>query len=200
MIKLWKPICLTLLLLMFSAPAFAQRCLPRDAAVENLKQKYHEVVVGIGTAGDGSYIGELWLSENKSWTFLITRTNKLSCVVASGKGWEGAEIKLNLPARFFPIASNKTLENRTCRIETIEESLAKAPEVFHEIDLSPSEAATLLNNYRGRNNIDEVHVFIAPTPAGQEMGVLLFGAAGCTSFSMFRDISWIEGALGRSVM
>ncbi len=205
MIKLWKPIWLTFLLLVFSAPALAQfgGCMPRDAAVKELKQKYQEVVIGTGTGtgNSGPFVAELWISENKSWTLLITRPDKTSCLAASGKNWNSMEpeFPVGSPIKFLPIASSAVLENIVCKNGTIEKAISDAPESFREVELSPSETATVLSHYGGRRRIDEVHIFIAPTPAGKEMAVFLLGSNTCASFSLFRDISLIEEMIGRSI-
>ncbi len=62
-------------------------CMPHEAAVANLEQKYGEQVAGIGLAGRGQSMVELFVGANGSWTILVTRTNGMSCVASSGEDW-----------------------------------------------------------------------------------------------------------------
>ncbi len=42
----------------------------------------------------GESVMELFTSETGSWTILVTRTNGLSCIAASGEDWTVMEDKL----------------------------------------------------------------------------------------------------------
>ena len=66
--------------------AFAQ-CMPHDDVVQNLQKTYGETPVGLGVTPRGQQVIELFASEDGSWTILMTGTNGMSCVKASGSGW-----------------------------------------------------------------------------------------------------------------
>ena len=76
-------------------PAAAQQlCLPHDQAVNNLTQRNGESVMGIGVGRRGQLIMELFTNgKTGSWTVLITRPNRVSCIVASGESWEQMPIE-----------------------------------------------------------------------------------------------------------
>ena len=73
--------------LALAGPSQAAVCMPHEAAVANLEQKYGEQVAGVGLAARGQSVIELFVGGNGSWTILITRTNGMSCVASSGKDW-----------------------------------------------------------------------------------------------------------------
>ena len=75
------------------------QCAPRAAVVAQLAERYGETPRGIGMAGDSAVI-EIFVSDSASWTITATLTNGLSCLLASGQGWETLEA--NLPARGDP--------------------------------------------------------------------------------------------------
>ena len=65
----------------------AQQCAPRDVVVAKLKTKHGESARAVGISG-GRAAFEIWASSEKgSWTMLVTRTNKMSCIIASGDTW-----------------------------------------------------------------------------------------------------------------
>jgi len=67
-----------------------QTCGPRQQITANLQKKFGETKQAVGLASARQAF-ELW-SSNKtgSWTMLMTNTNGVSCVVASGKSWHSA--------------------------------------------------------------------------------------------------------------
>jgi hypothetical protein len=68
--------------------AWAQgKCLPHDQAKTNLKRHYGEEAVGVGLGTEGQTVFELFVADTGTWTILVTRTNGLSCVAASGNDW-----------------------------------------------------------------------------------------------------------------
>ncbi|MDP6351108.1 MAG: hypothetical protein QF926_00455 [Alphaproteobacteria bacterium] len=67
--------------------AQAAVCMPHEAAVANLEQKFGEQVAGVGLAGRGQSLVELFVGSNGSWTILVTRTNGIACVASSGEDW-----------------------------------------------------------------------------------------------------------------
>lgn len=68
-------------------PAFAAPCIPRGEAVDKLRQQYDEQQVGIGLDRQGQMVAEMFVSPKGTWTMLATRTNGLSCIIASGEDW-----------------------------------------------------------------------------------------------------------------
>lgn len=70
--------------------AFAQgmsACLPHDVAVARQESQYGEKKFGTGLGQRGRSIVELFVSEERTWTVLVTHTNGMSCVAASGGNW-----------------------------------------------------------------------------------------------------------------
>lgn len=70
----------------FAGTAYAQ-CLPHEIAVQNLEKSYGEKPVGLGVAPQGRQVLELFVSETGTWTILMTQTNGMSCITASGTSW-----------------------------------------------------------------------------------------------------------------
>ena len=62
-------------------------CLPHADAVSKLKASYDEQKIGLGLGQRGSSVVELYVSDTGTWTVLITRTNGMSCIAASGDNW-----------------------------------------------------------------------------------------------------------------
>ncbi len=62
-------------------------CLPHAEAVARLQQLHGETVTGRGLGEMGGFVLELYVSESGSWTILMTHTNGLSCIKASGQDW-----------------------------------------------------------------------------------------------------------------
>ncbi len=74
-----------------SEPASAQGgpavCRARDGLLSQLESKYGEVPVAIGVA-DGQLIELLTAKDGITWTIILTSPKGLSCLVASGEGWQ----------------------------------------------------------------------------------------------------------------
>jgi hypothetical protein len=63
-------------------------CGERESVVAKLGENFGEVRRGGGVAG-ASAVFELWASDKTgSWTILMTDTDGMSCVVATGEGWQ----------------------------------------------------------------------------------------------------------------
>ena len=73
-----------------AAPAFAQQnCAPRDVVVERLEDRFGEQQQSMGLGGDMQTIVETWANtETGSWSVLVTRTDGISCLVASGEAFQ----------------------------------------------------------------------------------------------------------------
>ncbi len=91
MTRLFKTALLSAFLAVAGATAgqaqMSGNCMSHEAAVAKLKQHYGEEKVGLGLGSKGSAIFELFVAETGTWTLLVTRTNGLSCIAASGDSW-----------------------------------------------------------------------------------------------------------------
>lgn len=84
----------------------AQKCAPRDVIVAKLKEKHGETARAVGLSG-GKAAFEVWASGAKgSWTMLVTRTNKVSCIIAAGDTW------VELPPDFSTVGQPATFKPR----------------------------------------------------------------------------------------
>ncbi len=74
-----------------SEPASAQgapaTCRARDGLLSQLESKYGEVPVAIGVA-DGQLIELLTAKDGITWTIILTSPKGMSCLIASGDGWQ----------------------------------------------------------------------------------------------------------------
>ncbi|MEE9590831.1 MAG: hypothetical protein V3V97_22765 [Hyphomicrobiaceae bacterium] len=61
-------------------------CAPRTAVVTGLTQKFSEKRQAAGLVSNKAVM-ELYVSEKGSWTILMTTTNGVTCIVASGDTW-----------------------------------------------------------------------------------------------------------------
>ena len=70
--------------------AFAQgaQCAPRDTVTGTLAQKYGESRRGMGLAGQGAVMEVYAADATGTWTILMTLPNGMSCMIASGQGYE----------------------------------------------------------------------------------------------------------------
>jgi hypothetical protein len=94
------PLALVAALLALSSPAQAQMrgpCMPHEDAVAKLKQSYGEQKVGLGLGSKGSAVFELFVAETGTWTLLVTRTNGISCIAASGDNWMASPLLVGDP-------------------------------------------------------------------------------------------------------
>lgn len=81
-----KPLAALLALALLHGGAQAQTlCMPYQAFVKALKDRYGETSQGKGVAGDVMVI-ELFTSP-ETFTVRATTTDGRSCIVAAGKGW-----------------------------------------------------------------------------------------------------------------
>ncbi len=79
------------LLLMAGAAQAQQLCLPHEEAIARLHKYHGEAAKGLGVGNRGQSVMELFTSDTGSWTILVTRTNGLSCIAASGENWTAME-------------------------------------------------------------------------------------------------------------
>lgn len=66
----------------------AQNCGPRDLVIMRLAEGYGEGRQSIGIAGNGMVVETFANLESGSWTLTVTRPDGVTCLVASGRGFE----------------------------------------------------------------------------------------------------------------
>ena len=91
-------IAASVLFLSASSANAEQLCAPRDRAVTQLENHFGEMVARRGLAANGKRMIELFVSENGSWTVLVSDPNGRSCVMASGENWQGIKVLVGDPA------------------------------------------------------------------------------------------------------
>ncbi len=69
-----------------SAPT-PNSCVPHEVAVDQLAKLFNEKVIGLGLGKNQASVVELYVSSHGSWTILVTLTNGMSCIAASGENW-----------------------------------------------------------------------------------------------------------------
>lgn len=62
-------------------------CASHDQLVSLLAQQYKETPEALGVTQDGILL-EVFVSEQRSWTVLLTTATGVSCIAASGENWE----------------------------------------------------------------------------------------------------------------
>lgn len=81
-------LALVVIVTSFAFPSYAQRlCGERVDIIDTLKDRYHEVPVSMGLAGNGGVV-EIFASQKGSWTIIVTRPTGVACVVSAGEAWE----------------------------------------------------------------------------------------------------------------
>lgn len=81
----------TAVMAVFLCPSFALGqgvCDTRENIIQRLEDGYQEKRAGVGLAGNGTLV-ELFISKDKgTWTFMYTRPDGVSCLMAAGGDWE----------------------------------------------------------------------------------------------------------------
>ena len=81
------------LLMLFPTIAEAQlACAARNDIVNELAQRFKETPEAIGITLDGMLI-EVFVSEARTWTILITSPKGISCIASAGQNWESQSRK-----------------------------------------------------------------------------------------------------------
>ncbi len=80
------------------------QCLPHEEATARLQRDRSETAHGLGLDKRGRAVLELFVSATGSWTILVTRTDGLSCITASGENWTPTETEI--PQMVPPIADD----------------------------------------------------------------------------------------------
>lgn len=86
-----------LLIAMSAAAAQAQSvCGDRAKIIKVLAGKYKETPAAFGIAGSRNLV-ELFTSPSGSWTMLMTEPKGVTCILATGQGWE--ELPVTPPSK-----------------------------------------------------------------------------------------------------
>ncbi len=74
-------------------------CTDRSSALSHLSKNYQEQPVAMGLASSGGVVEVLTNDKGSSWSIIVTLPTGVTCLVASGEGWEALQ----------PIVSGKIL-------------------------------------------------------------------------------------------
>lgn len=74
-----------------------RNCAPRQAVVTRLADGYGETRQSMGLGGNNAVVEIFASDETGSWTITVTNTEGITCLVASGQGFE--ELAEALPAK-----------------------------------------------------------------------------------------------------
>jgi len=74
-------------------------CTDRTSALKHLSSAYKEQPVAMGLASSGGIVEVLTNEQGTTWTIIVTMPSGVTCLVASGEGWEAVA----------PIAQGKIL-------------------------------------------------------------------------------------------
>ena len=86
------------LLVAVKSPAAAQSACASHAEVTLLGSVHSEAQVSIGLMRNGGVVEVFSTGDGASWTMVMTTTDGVSCVVASGEAWEQFEPAVLGPA------------------------------------------------------------------------------------------------------
>jgi hypothetical protein len=80
-------VILTFGLALLATPALAQTpCKERTQVLQELQTRFAEKPIAAGLLNEKSVV-EVLTSGDGTWTILVTHTNGMSCLVASGESW-----------------------------------------------------------------------------------------------------------------
>lgn len=68
--------------------AQGRNCAPRDAVVNRLAEGYGETRQSMGLGANNAVVEVFASDETGSWTITVTAPNGVTCLVASGQGYE----------------------------------------------------------------------------------------------------------------
>jgi len=74
-------------------------CTDRTSALSHLSKAYKEQPVAMGLASSGGIVEVLTNGEGTTWSIIVTMPSGVTCLVASGEGWEALQ----------PVADGKIL-------------------------------------------------------------------------------------------
>ncbi len=92
-IKIFNLVVLTaaaamLLVATTDVAAQGRNCGPREAVVTRLSEGYGETRQSMGLGSNNAVVEVFASSKTGSWTITVTQANGLTCLVASGQGFE----------------------------------------------------------------------------------------------------------------
>jgi len=70
-----------------SANAQSRVCGERAKLTSHLSKHYAENPLGLGVGGSGKTVYEVYTSQKGTWTVLMTATNGVTCIMATGHSW-----------------------------------------------------------------------------------------------------------------
>ena len=76
------------LLVATDVAAQGRNCGPRTAVIERLAQGYGETRQSMGLGSNNAVVEVFASDETGSWTITVTSANGVTCLVASGQGYE----------------------------------------------------------------------------------------------------------------
>ncbi len=73
-------------------PASAQSmCMAHVEMMKQLDVRFSESQVAIGLASNGQLVEVFSTGDGSTWTIVMTKPDGMSCVFATGEGWDGRE-------------------------------------------------------------------------------------------------------------
>lgn len=73
--------------------AAASRCAPHDDIVKVLNKKYQETRRALAVVS-ATAVMEIFLSPEGTWTMLVTNTQGIACITASGEAWQDVKVEV----------------------------------------------------------------------------------------------------------
>ena len=73
--------------------AAASRCAPHDDIVKVLNKKYQETRHALAVVS-ATAVMEIFLSPEGTWTMLVTNTQGIACITASGEAWQDVKVEV----------------------------------------------------------------------------------------------------------
>ena len=73
--------------------AEAAQCGPRDKVVAHITKKIKADRQALALAGKANMV-ELYVAKTGAWAMTVTKTNKVTCILAAGSSWESMPIKV----------------------------------------------------------------------------------------------------------
>ena len=75
-------------------PAAANsKCAPHDDIVKVLNKKYQETRHALAIVS-ATAVMEIFLSPEGTWTMLVTNTQGIACITASGEAWQDVKVEV----------------------------------------------------------------------------------------------------------
>lgn len=65
-------------------------CAKREDLVKALANQYQETRKSVGVTANVNFV-EIFSSKSGTWTIIVTRPTGLSCIIATGDGWDDSD-------------------------------------------------------------------------------------------------------------